>query len=320
MRQIKYRPDGFPRDNVIKRMLKQFVSLFYPPLGYLLVFLHKKYNKCRKKYQVTICAIFKNEAPFMKEWLDYYSLLGVEHFYLYNNFSDDDYLSIIHPYIEKGAVDLIEWPVKHGQMIAYRDCYERFACETEWLGYIDLDEFVCPRYEPSISGWLKKYNRYPSVLICWRQFGTSGIVEHDHSRLVIEQYTTAWEMPVDVGKSFINTQYNFMFRPNNMHYFYAIIKICGIKLLIPPVNEYKKFVWFWKHHYPFFHHNPTIQINHYYSKSYNHYIYKYEKKGSANSAVAEENKKSKGLFEYHELRNITKDYTIQRFLALLKQR
>ena len=38
-----------------------------------------------KKYFLAICAIFKNEGKFLKEWLNYYLLAGVEHFYLYNN-------------------------------------------------------------------------------------------------------------------------------------------------------------------------------------------------------------------------------------------
>ena len=32
------------------------------------------------KYEVSICAIFKNEAPFLKEWLDYHIIIGLEQF------------------------------------------------------------------------------------------------------------------------------------------------------------------------------------------------------------------------------------------------
>ena len=38
-----------------------------------------------KKYNVAVCAIFKNEAPYLKEWIEFNHLVGVEHFYLYNN-------------------------------------------------------------------------------------------------------------------------------------------------------------------------------------------------------------------------------------------
>ncbi len=74
---------------------------------------------CRRKNRKTakeihrkaVCAIFKNESVFLKEWLEYHLLIGVEHFYLYNNFSEDNYQDILAPYIEKGQVTLTEWPV-----------------------------------------------------------------------------------------------------------------------------------------------------------------------------------------------------------------
>ena len=44
-----------------------------------------------KSYNVSACAIFQNEAPYLKEWIEYHRLIGVEHFYLYNNGSTDNY-------------------------------------------------------------------------------------------------------------------------------------------------------------------------------------------------------------------------------------
>mgnify|MGYP002522247983 CR=1 FL=1 len=45
-----------------------------------------------KKYRISICGIFKNESRFLKEWMEYYVMIGVDHFYMYNNNSEDDYL------------------------------------------------------------------------------------------------------------------------------------------------------------------------------------------------------------------------------------
>ena len=44
----------------------------------------------KKKFYVSICAIFKNESMYMKEWIEYHRIIGVDHFYLYNNFSSDN--------------------------------------------------------------------------------------------------------------------------------------------------------------------------------------------------------------------------------------
>lgn len=51
------------------------------------------------KIKLAICVIVKNEAPYMKEWIDYHRLVGVEKFYVYDNESTDSLLSVLAPYI-----------------------------------------------------------------------------------------------------------------------------------------------------------------------------------------------------------------------------
>ncbi|MBD3879586.1 MAG: glycosyltransferase family 2 protein [Quinella sp. 1Q5] len=40
-------------------------------------------------YDVVIVSILKNERHYLKKWLDYHLLAGVDHFYLYDNKSAD---------------------------------------------------------------------------------------------------------------------------------------------------------------------------------------------------------------------------------------
>ncbi|WP_281510165.1 glycosyltransferase family 92 protein [Muribaculum gordoncarteri] len=37
------------------------------------------------RYMFAICAIFRNEARYMREWIEYHLLIGVDHIFLYNN-------------------------------------------------------------------------------------------------------------------------------------------------------------------------------------------------------------------------------------------
>lgn len=63
-----------------------------------------------KPPRLAICAIFKNEAPWLKEWLVYHrTILKVDRFYLYNNQSTDHYKEILQPFIEEGLVELVQW-------------------------------------------------------------------------------------------------------------------------------------------------------------------------------------------------------------------
>src|ERR1700733_11023438 len=102
------------------------------------------------KYDLAICAIFQNEAPYIKEWIEYHKLVGVQHFYLFNNLSDDNYQDVLAPYVTSGEVDLIEWnyPSRENkewkpiQRNAYKKGIQAATGKARWLALIDLDEFI----------------------------------------------------------------------------------------------------------------------------------------------------------------------------------
>lgn len=135
-------------------------------------------------YKISVCAIFKNEGPYLKEWIDYHLGIGIDHFYLYNNDSTDDFLSVLDPYIKKGIVHVIPWPnlwkeIYFGfacQPFAYQHCIENRREETEWFCFIDLDEFIVPMKEYNLKKCLQKhYAKAEAIWMHWRCFGTSFI-------------------------------------------------------------------------------------------------------------------------------------------------
>ena len=59
---------------------------------------------------LTVCAQFKNQAPYLPEWLEFHLQGGVESFLLYDDGSTDNLEAAIEPYVQMGVVQLIEWP------------------------------------------------------------------------------------------------------------------------------------------------------------------------------------------------------------------
>ena len=57
-------------------------------------------------HKLSIGAIFCNEAPSLKEWLDHYINRNVDHFYLINDNSNDNFKEVLDPYIQKGYITL----------------------------------------------------------------------------------------------------------------------------------------------------------------------------------------------------------------------
>lgn len=299
------------KDNTCRIIIENLLNIPYSVIFY---FISKRLKRkiTNKKYYASICGIFKNEAPYLKEWIEYHKLVGIDHIYLYNNNSADTFREILQPYIEQGFITLIEWPKLHAQMEAYSHCYDNFKKDTNWLTFLDIDEFVCPKIETDIKSFLKKYEGYPGILIYWQMFGTNGIVDCDKDKLVIEQYTSAWEHLDGTGKVFISTE-NYL--PTNIYNHWMAFRYKKFK--IPVITEHKKFIFF-----PQIYTAPkynTIQLNHYWSKSLNEFLSKI-KKGSAASSKNEETRQKFSFFLAHENHNTSENKVIFRFLIQLKIR
>lgn len=266
-----------------------------------------------KKYKVSICAIFKDEANYLKEWIEFHRLVGIEHFYLYNNFSSDNYLDILSPYIENGLVTLTEWPVPQGQMKAYKDCLEKYRTESLWIGMIDLDEFVVPISCESVYSFLQQYDhKYGSILIYWKNFGTGGKIFRDVKHgLVTEDFTVCWRKHTDVGKCFVNTNFIILLDESNCIHHEAWTEFDGNKY--PPINCYNHISLFQKFNIADRKPMP-IQINHYLVKSYDEMKQKLEK---GDVFYKENTYKQNYLMEY-EGNNTSIDFSAYRYLLKLK--
>ncbi len=142
--------------------------------------------------EVSICAIFQNEAPFLKEWINYHSLLGVERFYLFNDRSEDNFKEVLAPYIEEGIVELNDCCQSPGdthfinQRRAYVRGLNRALGTCNYVAFIDIDEFIVPKNHDTIPEMLKGYPDDLGVMIKWRKFGTSGYWKLPKEKLLIE--------------------------------------------------------------------------------------------------------------------------------------
>ena len=257
----------------------------------------------KKKYFLAVCAIFKNEGKFFTEWLNYYLLAGVDHFYLYNNFSDDNYLEILQPYIDKGFVTLIDWPVPFGQYQAYQDCVRNHSAESNWIGFFDLDEFVVPIKTTDLKDVLKKYNKFPTLPCFWKMFGSGGIMKDNADKLVTEQFVVCGDLRS--YKSFLNTKFSnwISLKSRSPHFFRFkfFARVCPNNCAYYSELSDKKI-------------NLEVQLNHYYSKSYEFFYKKKIAGGSTDKNV----KYSMQYFFDNERIADHADYRIYKYLVQLK--
>lgn len=281
------------------------------------VFLKRKplYDK---KYTISICGIFKDEAPFLKEWIELNHLVGVEHFYMYNNNSTDNFQEVLQPYIDNGLVTLVDFPYDYAQFKAYQNFYETYRHETQWVSFLDIDEFFCPNSHLTLQKWIKPYEKYPVIQIYWKMFGTSGLMKHDFNKLVIEQYHVSWERLYHCGKCLINTDYDITVFDASCHHATTVwMNLWGKKRIVRPVNIFHRFTLGEGTFLPTDENNPSIQINHYWSKAWDIY----DSKRKKTDVYFEKNpKENLSYFLEHENQNSSCDYNIYKYIMQLKLR
>jgi hypothetical protein len=136
---------------------------------------------------LSICAVYRDEAPYLREWVEFHRPVGVERFFLYDNLSSDEHREVLAPYVADGSVTIHDWPQWPAQIQAYDHCLKHHSDDARWIAFIDLDEFLFSPEGTPLPEVLREFEEFPGVGVNWAMFGSSG-----HSTpppgLVIESY------------------------------------------------------------------------------------------------------------------------------------
>lgn len=141
----------------------------------------------RISVRLAVCAVFKDEARYLPEWVAFHRIQGVERFYLYDNGSSDDWARRLASEISSGVVEVQHWPYVPGQGSAYQDCFRRHRDDTRWIAFVDADEFLFSPTGRPLPDVLDEFARFPAVVVNWRVYGTNGWQEAPEG-LVLENY------------------------------------------------------------------------------------------------------------------------------------
>lgn len=166
----------------------------------------KKINN--KFYFISVLVMFRYEDDYLEEWLHYYIMHGVEHFFMYSNNNTLKTVQILEPYINNGYVTLIEWSDyilslipenkkrkkwneynKYSiQNLAFIDFVKNYKNKTKWIIKVDIDEFIYPnnielKIKDELNSSSKIYYSVPRI-----DFGNNNHQKKPFG-LIIENYT-----------------------------------------------------------------------------------------------------------------------------------
>lgn len=234
------------------------------------------------KYYLSVVAIAKDESEYINEFIEYYKLLGVDHFYIYDNDSAVPLSKTLQKHRAYVTVDTITGKSK--QMDAYRHYLYNYGHDSRWAAFIDLDEFIVPKTKYKLSDFLKGYEHADGFGINWMIYGDDNH-QVKPTGLVTENYTRR-EVNQNIHiKSIVYP--NKVQEPESPHFFKLKPGSTYIDARNNPING------------PF-NQNPSIdliQINHYYTKSVEEFVKKAER-GRADNG---EKRDVKTEFEPHRL-------------------
>jgi hypothetical protein len=155
--------------------------------------------------------MFKNEAWIIKEWIEHYLKEGVEHFYLIDNGSTDDYEEKISDYINyitlvKDSTRLPYGTQSHLYQKIFLDLIKR---ETKWIITCDIDEYIYARngYKTIVDVLDRLPSTIETIWIPWKIFGANGNIKHPNS--VVANFTKRSDVPdkfLGSGKSIFQTK------------------------------------------------------------------------------------------------------------------
>ena len=94
-------------------------------------------------YYFCILASFKNNMYRLKEWIEHYIWQGVDHIYLVDDGSVDDYWTEIQAYIKSGLVTVDMFAEAGATSDESRDkAFQIYKDTSEWIAVIDTNTFM----------------------------------------------------------------------------------------------------------------------------------------------------------------------------------
>ena len=139
--------------------------------------------------KVLLCAIAKEENHYLREWVEWYKNIGIDHICLYDNNNPDGerFEEVINDYIRTGFVDVKGYRGRSEcQKDAYNNCYNSEGKNYDWLLFLDIDELLYinkTTFGGDIQTFLGQsiFDNYNGIKVNWKCMTDSGKIKVENA-------------------------------------------------------------------------------------------------------------------------------------------
>jgi hypothetical protein len=203
---------------------------------------------------IALVCIAKNEDHYIDEWIDYHKKLGFDEIFIYQN----DWISkSINPRAVYKTINGLGM-----QSSCYNDFISDYREKFEWVAFLDVDEYFVLNKHMNVSEFLKDYIHLPALGINWYLFGDCGCKGKILDYSTLKRFTKRGAHVDPHIKTILNLRMS-MDAIMNVHSPDCVLGDTSGKLFKGNYN----------------HGGPTdvAQINHYYCRTINEYIAKWQR-------------------------------------------
>ena len=172
-----------------KIFFRHFFRHIEASINYLL------HNRDVFENELIIITTLKDEVEYLKEWIEYHKIIGVEKFYIYDNESSDNLKEFLQPYIDSGEVVYTYYPGNYAkiQIKVIEEALRKYRNKAKWIALIDIDEYIVPVTKDNILDAIAEIEhdlkrKIHALAINWVMYGYSGHKTRPGG-LLIEKFT-----------------------------------------------------------------------------------------------------------------------------------
>ncbi|WP_158526011.1 glycosyltransferase [Polynucleobacter paneuropaeus] len=265
-----------------------------------------------KNGRLGVCAIIRNRAQWIEEWISFHHLVGFANFYIGLHKCSDSTEEFLIQVSKKFNIKIFHVEDRVGgspQTFFYNFIQNEVAHEVDWMAFIDGDEFLFAPEQKAIGPVLDEFlqkNVY-ALAIHWACFGSSNFVT-EPSGLIIENYRhrAPDDFPVNKHiKSVVYQRVPGFISFNNPHLVSADFQVFDeiLRPINTPISPYE----------PSF---TSLRINHYLCQSREYFDKVKKFSGNADNDSSDEIKKE-GCWIGHD-RNDLLDHSVESYVHPVK--